>query len=126
MKVFLYQAALYCQWCGEGIRRERHEYAPLDPNDESSYDSDVYPKGPYDKGGGEADTPQHCDSCGLFLENPLTTDGGDYVRAAAEPYTYPDERDGDVAPWSLVAERAAADGKQALAEWIEFYLADGM
>jgi len=28
--------------------------------------------GPYPDGGGEADAPQHCGGCGVFLENPLT------------------------------------------------------
>jgi hypothetical protein len=42
---------------------------------ESDYDSDDLPKGPYADGGGEADTPQHCDDCRRFLENPLTGDG---------------------------------------------------
>jgi hypothetical protein len=37
------------------------------------------PKGPYSNGGGEADTPQHCDGCGVFIENPLTGDGCRYV-----------------------------------------------
>ena len=31
-------------------------------------------------GGGESDTPQHCDDCDVFLENPLTDDGNEYVR----------------------------------------------
>ena len=35
--------------------------------------------GPFAKGGGEADCPQHCDSCTVFLENPLTDDGNRYV-----------------------------------------------
>ena len=47
--------------------------------DENDYDSDDLPKGPYTNGGGEADTPQHCDGCGVFLENPLTGDGVRYV-----------------------------------------------
>jgi len=33
----------------------------------------------YCNGGGEADSPQHCASCGAFLENPLTGDGYAYV-----------------------------------------------
>jgi hypothetical protein len=52
----------------------------FDPKDESSYDSDFFPKGPYCNGGGEADNPQHCDHCCTFLENPLTADGYKYVR----------------------------------------------
>lgn len=127
MNVYMFQAALLCAECGLtqcGILTV-HEKRPADPSDESSYESDEYPKGPYPNGGGEADTPQHCDACGLFLENPLTADGDDYVREQAEPYSYADE-DGDVAPWPLVAERAAADGKPVLAEWIDFYFSPGM
>jgi len=47
--------------------------------DERYWDSNEYPKGPYEYGGGEADYPQHCDGCGLFLENSLTEDGVYYV-----------------------------------------------
>src|SRR3954469_15157799 len=50
-----------------------------DPDDEATWDSDKFPKGPYENGGGEADTPQHCDQCMAFLENPLTEDGCAYV-----------------------------------------------
>lgn len=36
-------------------------------------------------GGGEADMPQHCDGCGVFLENPLTSDGyGSVIDALAK------------------------------------------
>ncbi len=43
--------------------------------DETAYDSDDFPKGPYPDGGGEADGPSYCDDCGKFLENDLTDDG---------------------------------------------------
>ena len=89
MNVYVYQAALLCEDCGEATREQltegqRRAGPPwpdwwLDPNDEQSYDSDDYPKGPYDDGGGESDTPGHCDQCSMFLENPLTTEGYDYV-----------------------------------------------
>ena len=118
MDVYIYQAALYCERCGEAIRAELGNadnppkswvecgscsgYHPVaymddcrddkqrwpshvtaqDRSDETTYDSDDYPKGPYANGGGEADTPQHCDECQLFLENPLTSDGVAYVREA--------------------------------------------
>lgn len=82
MRVYMYQSALLCETCGEATRRELE----LDAIEhgrpkESAYnpDSDHWPKGPYDNGGGEADSPQHCDSCGVFLENPLTEDGVAYV-----------------------------------------------
>ena len=68
MDVYVFQAALLCESCGEAI------CAKLNRNgvDSDRVDSDSFPKGPYGNGGGEADTPQHCDACGVFLENPLT------------------------------------------------------
>jgi len=81
MDAYIYQAALLCEDCGKDVREtlSREGKAPSDPDDEGSYDSDEFPKGPYPQGGGEADSPQHCDLCGEFLENPLTTDGLDYI-----------------------------------------------
>jgi len=83
MRVFIYQAALYCEDCGNHIRKvcalagmAKH----INPDDESSYDSGEYPKGSYQPD--ESDSPQHCDSCGVFLENPLTDDGIAFVRSA--------------------------------------------
>lgn len=81
MNAFMYQAALYCERCGLKIRRalKRVGKAPEDPSNEGTYDSDDFPKGPFAEGGGEADSPHHCDGCGLFLENPLTSEGLEYV-----------------------------------------------
>lgn len=82
MNAYLYAAALYCGPCGETIRADLDRAGKRPPNrdNESSYDSDQYPKGPYSDGGGESDSPCHCDACGAFLENPLTDDGVEYVR----------------------------------------------
>lgn len=80
MDIYVFQAALLCEDCGEKKRAELESSAPPDPDDEHTYDSDDYPKGPYPDGGGEADCPQHCDACHVFLENPLTSEGLDYVR----------------------------------------------
>ncbi len=74
MDVYMYQAALYCQECIDHIKQSLNK-----PDYEPPYDSDDYPSGLYYDGGGEADSPQHCGSCGLFLENPLTEDGINYV-----------------------------------------------
>jgi hypothetical protein len=84
MDAYIYQAALWCSDCTRTIKKElkKKGETPEDPDDEGSYDSDDYPKGPYSEGGGEADTPQHCDGCAVFLENPLTGDGEEYVREA--------------------------------------------
>ena len=84
MNAYIYRAALYCEDCVIDIKMRLnwlHEGVP-----EEGYDSDWYPKGPYPDGGGEADTPQHCDCCHLFLENPLTGDGESYVKEALEDF----------------------------------------
>ena len=68
--MYVYRADSWCDSCGEDIRNELLESEALDPNmsdcistdpdNESSYDSDVFPKGPYP---GEAtDSPDHCAS----------------------------------------------------------------
>ncbi len=74
MDAYIYKAALYCAGC-----TENSYIVTLDAD--AIGDSDKMPQGPYPNGGGEADTPQHCDNCGLFLENPLTEDGIAYVKA---------------------------------------------
>jgi len=70
MKTYIYQADIYCAECGEKIKKTL--------SGQLSNKSDNYPQGPY--GVSEADYPQHCADCGLFLENPLTTDGEDYIK----------------------------------------------
>src|SRR5438477_360639 len=91
MDAYVFQAALYCEACGERLKED------LDTRGvEDSGDSDDYPQGPYPEGGGESDSPQHCDSgeecataerlgrraVGAFLENPLTDEGRAYVEQA--------------------------------------------
>jgi hypothetical protein len=85
MKAYVYRAALYCHDCVTGICRDlaaRGYHAIKAQHPELTYDSDAFPQGPYLDGGGEADCPQHCDCCGVFLENPLTSDGERYVQDA--------------------------------------------
>jgi len=113
MNVYMYQAALYCGCCGEELceRLDGEGKCPeqaLRANglDEEMYDSDDYPKGPYRDGGGEADSPQHCDSCGTFLENPLTTEGVEYLHTMI--------RDHIDSPESV-------GRPEVIDEWIEFY-----
>jgi hypothetical protein len=101
MDAYIYCADIYCEDCGEKIREDidREGLAPTDPDDEHTYDSEEYPKGPYAEGGGESDCPQHCGSgadcvnaielyngtkIGAFLENPLTSDGLTYARESYE------------------------------------------
>lgn len=93
MNVYMYQADLYCEDCGEKIKKSlKHPVNPADDDmpdsmfdddmPDSMFDSDEYPKGPYPDGGGEADYPHHCGNrdCGVFLENPLTSDGYNYAQ----------------------------------------------
>jgi hypothetical protein len=106
VNVYIYEAAFYCEDCGIALRRTLDEKGerPADPDDEHTYDSDEYPKGPYPDSGGEADCPQHCDGCGLFLENPLTSDGVEYVREAIRRRYFSQQGSAKPAP-----------------EWAEFY-----
>ncbi len=74
MDAYIYNADIYCEECASDIRLD----LPV-PTYPEPWDTNDYPSGPYADGGGEADYPQHCGSCELFLENPLTKDGQDYV-----------------------------------------------
>jgi hypothetical protein len=75
MKAYVFQAALLCEDCAHSAMLQQAAWCD---NEDSNY----YPQGPHGKGGGEADSPQHCDHCQTFLENPLTSDGEAYVREA--------------------------------------------
>jgi len=57
---FIYCADIYCNDCGNAIRRRLTDKgkAPADPTDEWSYDSDDFPKCAGNDN--ESDTPQHC------------------------------------------------------------------
>jgi hypothetical protein len=103
---YIYQAALLCEECGEKTRAMLADAgkAPADPDDETSYDSGEFPKGPESDGGGEADCPQHCDHCGAFLENSLTSDGNDYVVNAIRE-----------------ARLAGQENRVCITEWEPFY-----
>lgn len=109
MDAYVFQAALLCGGCGSAtcdqLRPSIKELHPdFDEENESTFDSDYFPKGPYPDGGGEADTPQHCDHCGGFLENPLTPDGVAYTADAIRDF----DQDG----------HGAAD---VIATWRDFY-----
>jgi hypothetical protein len=122
MNVFLSCAALLCADCGEKRRTALRHTMPagFEQDEESTYDSDHFPKGPYPNGGGEADSPQHCDHCGVFLENPLTPDGDAYVRAQAA--CYGTKKDSS---WEEIARECEGAGRLHLAAWIRFYFAWG-
>ena len=74
MDAYVFQAALLCDECATRLK----------PYLSYSKESDIYPQGPYADGGGEADSPNHCDFCQVFLENMLTSDGESYVREAVK------------------------------------------
>ena len=59
---YIYAADIYCDDCGDEIkaRIQAEGKAPENPNDETSYDSDEYPK--YCSDDDESDSPQHCGS----------------------------------------------------------------
>lgn len=75
--------------------------------DGAMYCEDCAPKGadgPHADGGGEGDCPNHCDDCGVFLENPLTIYGQGYT--------------------TDMIKDARAKGRTesvALTEWLPFY-----
>ena len=91
MDVYIYRAALYCEPCADnvmrkiapqfGFRRLNSRGVAISDGTLGSWNSHHWPQGPYPDGGGEADTPQHCDTCSVFLENSLTDDGREYVNA---------------------------------------------
>ena len=123
MDVYIFAADCHCSDCGEIKRAEltAQGKAPADIENESTYDSGDFPKGPYADGGGESDTPQHCGTCGVFLENPLTQAGYEYVREAVDCTA--DIEPGDIA--DDLARRLGAKlremDKHVLALWVEFY-----
>lgn len=122
MDVYVYQAALWCEECTSEICLEINLPQGADIENESSWDSDDYPKGPYNDGGGEADCPQHCDSCHIFLENPLTGDGVAYVLDSLASYMSKDDCElGDSLRAQYVSDRAQDDGQAILAQWALHY-----
>lgn len=93
----IYCADVWCDACTEAIKADCHDSktSPAHPYDETTYDSDEFPK--YMPDDSESDTPQHCGSgadcleaevlsdgskIGALLSTTLTDDGIDYVREA--------------------------------------------
>ena len=124
MDAYIYKAALWCGRCMIEMLVAERKAAPgaIDLSSaealaqivsangfttESDYDSDDLPKGPYAEGGGEADTPQHCDGCRQFFENPLTGDGLTYVE--------------DVIRAALTTKKLTGATNEAVVEWVNFY-----
>lgn len=89
---YVFQAAFLCEDCAAQIISELEAAGKEDTGD-----SDDFPQGPYSGGGGEADSPNHCDGnercvnkvqipggkpIGCPLANDLTSDGEAYVIGA--------------------------------------------
>lgn len=130
MDVYIFQADIYCESCGKGLRMEIPKPAHADKEDESTYDSDEWPKGPYGDGGGEADCPQHCAACHEFLMNPLTGHGYDWLRAQAAPFMIHDGDWHDIEAsaakaqedWDATGRHGGDEDRDApLAAWIRYY-----
>ena len=74
---YVYQADLWCDDCGKALRERLVQEggdAPEDPDDEDSYDSDDFPKGPYPDED-PSDSPSHCGSGAECLNAVLLDDG---------------------------------------------------
>ena len=96
--LYSYNAALYCEACGERIRAEltAQGKAPPDPDAEDTYDSGDFPKSIVS---GESDTIDFCDAgehcadpfvlsdghkVGQYLDQDLTTEGVESLKAALD------------------------------------------
>lgn len=107
-EVYMFQGALYCKDCGQSIQKEIQEEgkAPMDEKDEESFDSDDFPKGPFEDGGGEADGPHHCDNLarclnaielpcgskiGAWLGNDLTNEGARWLSDSIKSSLFRDD-----------------------------------
>lgn len=102
----IYQAETWCDSCAEDIKSNiPRDCIPMNRDDESTYDSDEYPK--WMDENEEADTPQHCGSgekcleaetlpsgskIGKLLSRELTDAGVQYVKEYIE-------QGGEVSEW---------------------------
>lgn len=107
MQHYIYQASIYCKSCGEELKKELTEQgkAPENPGDFETFDSGDFPKGPFPRSMNESDSPEHCHDCGIFLENPLTDHGVDYVYRR-------------IKGWS---EQKGEYNKEIVKEWLDYY-----
>lgn len=85
MEAFIYCGDIYCAKCARK-RAKEDTHGPILPPSDRGADSDRNVVGPYPDGGGEADSPQHCADCGVFLHNPLTPAGVEYALVALDEH----------------------------------------
>jgi hypothetical protein len=100
MKIYMFEADLYCGPCGEAIAATLP--AP-DAWEREHPDSASHPVA-YDSNEGQCDSPDHCGQCQLFLERNLTEEGVRYVK-------------------EIVAEDLSTEIEivGVVREWIDFY-----
>ena len=109
--VYMFQGALLCEDCGRDVQDNLRKKgkAPEDEDDEESFDSDDFPKGPFGDGGGEADSIHHCDSngeclnaiklpcgskIGAWLGNDLTSEGDRWLAESIRESIFKDDAHG--------------------------------
>ena len=112
MKIYIFNADLYCAPCGEAIAATLPEPTEW----EREYpDSNSYPIA-HDSSEGQSDTPDHCGNCELFLERSLTDDGMEYVRDAVTELKF------GMFLSSIFGPEEGTKGRNEIVEqWAEFY-----
>lgn len=72
MDVYVYRGNRYCADCARDLMDSLH------PEEQPDF------RGPYPDGGGKSGRPEHCGNCDVFLGNPLTSGGEDYIIEAVK------------------------------------------
>ena len=119
--MYIYQAELWCNDCGKAIcqKLKRAGKAPENPDDESSFDSDDYPKRADERE--ESDTPQHC-AAGKQCLNAITLPSGRKIGALFGELT----PDGLAYVKNAIVEANEGMGdKEVVALWQEHFHAKG-
>jgi len=77
MNVYVYEGELYCEDCGMAIREEivSDDMGPADPDNDWSYPSNIFPKGPYLLTALETDCLVRCASGANCLNGIVLPDG---------------------------------------------------
>ena len=92
MRIYMFEADLYCAPCGEAIAATLPE---PDEWEREHPDSASHPVA-YDSSEGESDSPDHCGECQLFLERNLTDEGRQYVQDYVDTLTSDIDGDTDI------------------------------
>lgn len=100
---YIYQADLWCDDCTHTLLNTLPK--PEDPENESSFDSDHYPKYAGDDGG-ESDCPEHCGGCRCPLGNPLTDHGVTHVLDSIHESLEEAVTKGRTAAWDFLCSEA--------------------